>query len=62
METAPLNPPLEDFGPRVRLLTEQGEVIGYWVAGYELGEIWVPPGWYSDDGIEISDGPQGWRP
>ncbi|MEH6676113.1 hypothetical protein [Phenylobacterium sp.] len=62
METAPKNSPLADYGPRIRLCVDGEVVLGYWCGGLELGEIWIPPGWYADDGKEIETEPSGWEP
>lgn len=62
IETAPRNDPFEDYGPRVILRVGEQEAEGYYCGGLELGEIWIPPGWYDDDGLAIDPVPTQWKP
>lgn len=59
IDTAPRPEPLYDWGPVVELRTPGGDLVGRYCGGLEVGEIWMPPGWYSD-GDEIE--PTHWRP
>jgi hypothetical protein len=60
MDTAPRNASMDDFGPKVVLIVDGREVDGHWCSGLEMGDIWIPSGWYSDDGDEVE--PTAWRP
>ncbi len=60
MDTAPRNAPLDDYGPTIVLVVDGLNVAGRWCAGLEMGDIWIPPGWYSDAGDEVE--PIAWRP
>lgn len=61
IDTAPKGAPLDDYGPTVILTVNGVEVDGHWCSGLEMGDFWIPPGWYvdeEDDPIE----PTAWRP